>query len=274
MDRLAREQPEHTLALQRDPPDAFLEMLGRKGTEAEAVVLRDMFVARGLNVADLSGTAGLPRAERAARTATVLRDRPDVVYQAPLAGGGFFGVVDFLVRADVASAVSAESGAAAASVRWAEPSDAPYVIWDSKLARRARPQQVLQLCCYAEMLQSMLGRAVSMGALLLDGEAARVLPVLSPPPCCDPPSPPLALHAPPSLHASPHRCSWRSTARTTAACGGASKPSTPPSTRARRRRRRRAARPPAGGARWPTRSWRRRTTCGGWRASRGCTRAS
>src|SRR5437870_13834098 len=32
-----------------------------------------------------------------------------------------------------------------------------YEVWDTKLARRAKPYFVIQLCCYAEMLEAIQG---------------------------------------------------------------------------------------------------------------------
>ena len=101
MERLSREHPGHPLTLQVDPPDPFLQMLGRKGDTSEAVLLQDAFISRGLRVLDLSSERGT-KEERAAATARALvEEAPDVLYQAPLIGGGFFGVADFLLREPV-----------------------------------------------------------------------------------------------------------------------------------------------------------------------------
>ena len=97
MERHYRELPDHPLSSRADPPDPFLQMLGRKGTTSEVALLQDAFVLRGLSVVDLSAERGTPEA-RARCTALALAEQPDVIYQAPLLGHGFFGVADFLVR--------------------------------------------------------------------------------------------------------------------------------------------------------------------------------
>jgi uncharacterized protein len=76
-----------------------------------------------------------------------------VVYQACLQGNGFSGYADFLIRTD------------------AGQSRLDYAVWDTKLARQAKPYFVIQLCCYADMLEAMTGRRPSrIGLVLGDGE--------------------------------------------------------------------------------------------------------
>ena len=168
LERLAREAPSHPLVAEVDPPDAFLQMLGRKGVESETAVLRAL-ESQGRTIVDLSSVVGGAPASRVAATAAALADAPDVIYQAPLSSSaGFFGVADFLVRIDAAAAAQdAPSGASA-----------QYMIWDAKLARAPRPSQALQLCCYAEMLSELQGAPVERVGLIL-GATPLVLRVAS-----------------------------------------------------------------------------------------------
>ena len=63
-------------------------------------------------------------------------DRGDgLIFQAHLAHGSFAGYADFLSLADEGSCT--------------------YEVWDTKLARSAKPHYLIQLCCYAEMLEGM-----------------------------------------------------------------------------------------------------------------------
>lgn len=181
MDRLASEEPLHPLVQQRDAPDPFLSMLGRKGTAGEREVTRKLFVNLGLDVADLSSASGASPRERAAVTQQALLDRPDVIYQAPLAAGEFHGIADFLVRTDLLDGEWASRRAAAvgAGARLIGGPTAPlspgrYTVWDAKLTRRARPQQLIQLCCYAEMLEQMQGALPETVALVLGGSDAKI----------------------------------------------------------------------------------------------------
>jgi predicted RecB family nuclease len=76
--------------------------------------------------------------ERAAReTERAIQERADdVVYQACLAEGNWRGIADFLERLP----------------------DGSYEVVDTKLARHARPEHVLQLCFYTEQLARIQGR--------------------------------------------------------------------------------------------------------------------
>lgn len=161
LERLAREHPAHPLAKKVDPPDDFLQMLGRKGAESEAAVLRSLQDRCGDAIVDLSALRGPPE-DRVAATRAAIAEGPPVVYQAPLMGGGFFGVADFLVRIDDGR----------------EGAPARYMIWDAKLGREPRPSQALQLCCYAEMLAEQQGAPVERVGLVL-GATPLVLRVTS-----------------------------------------------------------------------------------------------
>ena len=173
LERLAREQPTHPLASAMDAPDAFLQMLGRKGAESEAAVLRSLRESCRDDWIDLSAVRGSAE-ERVAATQDALAKRPAVIYQAPLLGGGFFGIADFLVRVDddADRAPIAEAPGAAAGTA------TQYMVWDAKLGRHPRPSQVLQLCCYAEMLAAQQGAPVERVGLVL-GASPLVLRVAS-----------------------------------------------------------------------------------------------
>eukprot|EP00966_Prymnesium_polylepis_P075527 1751661-Prymnesium_polylepis.1 len=161
LERLARDAPAHPLASASDAPDVFLEMLGRKGGESERAVLRASVQQAENRLVDLSGVRG-STAERVAATARAIAEAPAVIYQAPLSGGGFYGVADFLVRLPPSSAAdntAASDGAAGAR----------YMVWDAKLGRRARSSQLLQLCCYSEMLAALQGGEAEWAGLVLGG---------------------------------------------------------------------------------------------------------
>lgn len=66
----------------------------------------------------------------------------DVIYQAALSLLLFKGYADFLIK------VEGKSGLG----------DFYYEVWDTKLSKTLKPYVVIQLCCYAEMLESLQGR--------------------------------------------------------------------------------------------------------------------
>ncbi len=85
------------------------------------------------------------------RTLTAMREGTEVIYQGRLEWGEFAGWSDFLYRVP-------------------EPSDLgswSYEVWDTKLARSMKPYYVIQLCCYAEMLESMQGHRPEDAGIIL-----------------------------------------------------------------------------------------------------------
>jgi predicted RecB family nuclease len=105
------------------------ELIRRKGEEHEAAYLAGL-VARGRVVVEIEGDW-----ERAAAaTERAIREGADVVYQAALVGNGWRGKADFVERIGDG-----------------------YEVVDTKLARRAKPAHVLQLCFYTEQLARIQG---------------------------------------------------------------------------------------------------------------------
>jgi predicted RecB family nuclease len=133
-----------TLRLQRSSaPQAFgpfADLVRDKGTAHELAV-RARYLGEGLRVLDVPGK-GDQSFESWAEGSKALLESPDVdvIYQFPLVHQGIKGVADFLVRVD------AEEGFS----RW-EPVDA-------KLARsEGKPGHLLQICFYAEAVESLVG---------------------------------------------------------------------------------------------------------------------
>ncbi|KAL1511143.1 hypothetical protein AB1Y20_005962 [Prymnesium parvum] len=148
LERLMRAEPSHPLASACDAPDAFLSMLSRKGGDVERALLEAARRDGEGAIVDLSAVRG-SREERVAATARAIEAAPALIYQAPLSAGGFFGVADFLVRVPAATP--------------------RYMVWDAKLSTHARPSQLLQLCCYSEMLRRLQGEEAEWMGLLLGG---------------------------------------------------------------------------------------------------------
>ncbi|HEY2938335.1 MAG TPA: TM0106 family RecB-like putative nuclease [Gaiellaceae bacterium] len=103
------------------------ELIRRKGDEHERRYL-DELRAQGNAIAE---PATADETEEAIRAAEV-----DIIYQAQLEHDGWRGIADFLERLP----------------------DGSYEVVDTKLARHARPEHVLQLCFYTEQLARIQGR--------------------------------------------------------------------------------------------------------------------
>ncbi len=115
----------------------------------------DQFVARhGVDVVRVGRPAYAEASFTAAARATVeaLARQPSVVYQAALVDDRFVGFADFLVRDDASGA---------------------YQVRDTKLARHAKIEALLQIAGYAEALRAM-GIPVTPAAALILGDGSAV----------------------------------------------------------------------------------------------------
>ena len=80
---------------------------------------------------------------RFAATVEAMERGAPLIYQAALTAGSWLGYADFLVRVKNACP------------RWAWS----YEPWDAKLARSARPEHLLQIALYGDLLDAVQGRA-------------------------------------------------------------------------------------------------------------------
>ncbi len=111
------------------------ELVFRKGREHEAAYLARL-VAAGKTVEEIQLEPDLDWERAALETVEAMRSGVDVVYQAVLVDDGWRGVADFLMRTETPSGLGPWS----------------YEAYDTKLARRAKPAYVLQLCFYDEQV--------------------------------------------------------------------------------------------------------------------------
>jgi len=153
-----------------DPEDATLERAGRLGTQHELRVLADYraaFPGRVVEIAETRSSDAEGLASAVARTIEALAD-PEVavVYQAAFATDEFVGFADFLVRDTSLPG-------------------APWLVQDTKLARRARVTALMQLAAYVDQLDRLgVPRSGRVELLLGDGstsahEVRDLLPVFS-----------------------------------------------------------------------------------------------
>lgn len=129
------------LAPQPDADDSFNLLLQDLGDRHERAQLR-RFIDQGLIVSDILYLCKKHDFELAHQTTLEqMRLGVDVIFQAALKSESFAGFADFLVKVPGASLLG----------------DYHYEVWDTKLASDVRVKFVLQLCCYAEMLQQLQG---------------------------------------------------------------------------------------------------------------------
>lgn len=134
MERRFLEYPDE---VQPDERDESLEIVARHGNTHELAFLA-LLKSEGYDIAEID-----PKSEHAERdTIAAMRNGREIVYQGLLRAGEFAGLSDFLVKVPGCSDLG----------------DFHYEVWDTKLSKKAKPYYLLQLCCYAEMLETIQGR--------------------------------------------------------------------------------------------------------------------
>jgi uncharacterized protein len=131
-DRYALEFPDE---VEKDAIDPSLQLVSEHGNKHEDLFLQHLKSLH--SVAEILGDKDFA----AQATLKALQSGSDVIYQGYLAKDSFAGRSDFLVKVDGKSRFGPYH----------------YEVWDTKLARKAKPYFVIQLCCYAEMLESLQG---------------------------------------------------------------------------------------------------------------------
>lgn len=118
------------------------ELLAKKGIAHETAYL-ERLRAEGRDVVEIATADGLDTA--AATTRGAVEEDVDVIYQGVLTDGRWRGIADFLERS----------------------ADGSYEALDTKLAHRAKPAYILQLCFYSEALGRLQGQEPELMHVLL-----------------------------------------------------------------------------------------------------------
>ena len=135
--------------------DPTLEVLQERGLELEKAYLEHLRT-QGRRISEPG-----PGDDRSGiqRTIAAMRDGADVIYQAALRSGHWYGRADFLERVDRPSALGPWS----------------YEVSDAKLARETRAGTILQLCLYSHMTAHVQERLPESMHVILPGRDFRPL---------------------------------------------------------------------------------------------------
>ncbi len=145
MDRFYLEFPDE---VQPDKGDAALTLLQDMGNKHENRYLKQLEDA-GAQIANI------PRKDAYEATVAAMRSGIEYIYQGELRNGNFAGRSDFLQRA----------------IGKSDLGDYHYQLWDTKLSRKPKPYFLIQLCCYAELLENVQGVLPEVvGIVLGDGQ--------------------------------------------------------------------------------------------------------
>lgn len=116
-------------------PDPVLEALRERGKRHEAEYLAHL-EAQGQTVVNLDGSRDQ------GQVADLMRHGVDVIAQARLAGDGFMGYADFLIKVQALSDLG----------------DFSYEVTDTKLASQTKAGTILQLSLYSQLVGEIQGR--------------------------------------------------------------------------------------------------------------------
>jgi len=133
MDRYNLERPG---VLTPDEVTEDQQLVMKKGIEHEKDFVAKL-VENGREVIEIPGVGN-----RFAATLAAIREGADIIYQGCLAASPFEGFSDFLARLDGGSQLGAHH----------------YEVWDTKLGKKPKPYYIIQLCCYADMLERLQRR--------------------------------------------------------------------------------------------------------------------
>ena len=131
MDRLYLECPDRITPDERDDE---LQLYADAGITHEAKFVKQL----ENDGRDLCWVQGDNREAVAAMTREAISEGREIIFQAYLSLAPFAGYADFLAR------VSRDPVC--------------YEVWDTKLAKTPKPYYLIQLCCYAEMLEAIQGK--------------------------------------------------------------------------------------------------------------------
>ncbi len=141
--------------LEKAEADDTMALLQRKGLEHEKAYL-ERLRTEGRNIVEIDRNGALQ--DRAAATRSAMEAGVDVVFQAVLHREPWRGDADFLVRCPRPSALG----------------DYSYEVLDTKLAKKASPGYLIQLCVYADLLEGLQDLRPEYTYLLLgDGTEQR-----------------------------------------------------------------------------------------------------
>ncbi|MBT4700625.1 MAG: helicase, partial [Rhodospirillaceae bacterium] len=141
-----------------DPEDPMLVTLRKKGYAHEGEYLESLKGA-GKDVVEIEEAS--PDV-MLSQTRDAMSGGAEVIAQAYLRLDNFGGMADFLVKVPGRSLLG----------------DYHYEIWDTKLSKKMKPYFAIQLCCYAEMLESEQGVKPQNVAIVLGNNEITPLRVL------------------------------------------------------------------------------------------------
>ena len=136
------------LYAKEDPEDPFSQIISSKGEDHERLILDEFF--KNMNVVSIE-KSDIDSMKK--QTIDSMRKGVDVIYQGSLSNESFYGRPDFLIKNNTKSKLG----------------DYSYEIWDAKLSRSIKPEHIIQLCCYSDMVFEIT-QSLPEKALIITGD--------------------------------------------------------------------------------------------------------
>ena len=156
MKRAIKLNPEITIA--QDAEDSLLKLISEKGIEHESKVYKSLAEKYQTSIAIKADD----RDSMIEKTKSAMDSGIELIYQGALSNNIFFGLPDFLIKEDGASNFG----------------DYQYKILDAKLAKHIKPEYLIQLSCYSELLAAAQGTLNPQAQICLGDESYQDINIL------------------------------------------------------------------------------------------------
>ena len=139
------------LKIKQDLDDPLLKLIAEKGIDHEIKLLKKLKTKYDNTVTIKNDKPEI----MIAATVSAMESGADLIYQAALSNDQFFGKPDFLIKIDGSSKFG----------------DYQYKVLDAKLAKHLKPEYIIQLCCYSELLEHTQGNIFEVAQIYLGNDS-------------------------------------------------------------------------------------------------------
>ena len=139
------------LKIKQDLDDPLLKLIADKGIDHEIKLLKKLKTKYDNTVTIKNDKPEI----MIAATVSAMESGADLIYQAALSNDQFFGKPDFLIKIDGSSKFG----------------DYQYKVVDAKLAKHLKPEYIIQLCCYSELLEYTQGNIFEVAQIYLGNDS-------------------------------------------------------------------------------------------------------
>ena len=137
------------LYAKEDPEDPFLQIISSKGADHEKLILKEL-MQKNMTVVSINQS---DKDSMEKQTIDSMKGGIDVIYQGSKSNENFYCRPDILIKNNTKSKLGNYS----------------YEICDAKLSRSIKPEHIIQLCCYSDMVFEIT-QSLPERALIITGD--------------------------------------------------------------------------------------------------------